>query len=94
MSIAIGLLGLVIGFIAGFYYTSYRIAKDNNWVRLDEDESVCKKPLDGHILISVPPNVARRFIAANQEKDGEPEEARNVYRDKRQTIQVKKIDEE
>lgn len=94
MEIIIGLVCFVAGCFAGFYYAVYRVARDNNWVRLAPDESVCKQPLNGHVLVSVPPNVARRFIAANQEDgDGEPEEARNIYRERRQKIQVKKIDD-
>lgn len=83
MSILELIVGLILGAIAGFYYTCWRLAKDKNWIRLEDGQVVCERPQDGHILVSVPPNIARRFISANfDDGNGEKEEARNLYRER------------
>lgn len=91
LDVVVPILTLILGSVGGFYYCAYRIAKDRHWVRLGEGEVVVDEPEKGNILVSVPPALARRLVAANENEDyGNTPEARNLYPERRLTGLVRK----
>lgn len=69
-------LSLVVGFFIGWAFSLYRIAKDKNihvltdseandgitMHKLSQEEVACKKPPDGHVLVAVTPEIARKLV--------------------------------
>jgi hypothetical protein len=52
----------IAAFVIGYALATYLIAKDKDLFRLAEDEIIVKKPVDGLVLVAVPPHVMRRLI--------------------------------
>jgi hypothetical protein len=75
----------VLGTVAGAVAWSVIIMRDENVLTLADDEVVIKKPIDGHVLVQVPPSVARKLVQTNglEEATGAPKtEARYIYADR------------
>lgn len=68
-----------VSFLAGWFSAIFRISRDENIVKLQPDEAVCKKPPENHILVAVGPDVARRLVY-DQEKQYDQTEMRNLRR--------------
>jgi len=76
MEVLIIICAFSFGILFGWGFAIYRIAKDTRVLSLTEkeeaegisiqklqpDEAVCKKPPEGHLLMAVTPEVARRLV--------------------------------
>jgi hypothetical protein len=78
-NIIIFILIFSIGIIIGWVLAIFRISKDEQFVRLNADEVVCKKPPENHILVAVSPEMARRLVYTT-EKQYDQTEMRNLRR--------------
>lgn len=72
-------LTLFVGFLLGWALAVFRISTDDQFVRLNADEVVCKKPPENHILVAVSPEMARRLVYTT-EKQYDQTEMRNLRR--------------
>lgn len=62
MITALALVGAVLCFAAGYFFSAFMIARDPEVVRMGSDEMIVKKPTDGLVLIAVTQQVARRIV--------------------------------
>jgi len=73
------LLFIILGIFVGWLLAIYRISKNPNIIKLNDDEVVCKKPPQDTVLVAVTTDVARRLIYSNEKKYDE-NEMRNLRR--------------
>jgi hypothetical protein len=55
-------IGLFVGLVIGWFVAVYRMSIDTQLVRLESDQLICKKPPEGHILMAVTVDVARKLL--------------------------------
>jgi hypothetical protein len=56
---------LVAGFLVGYLFSAYLVARDPDLVHLKSDEVIVKKPPSDLILVAVTQQVARRIVLQN-----------------------------
>jgi len=52
----------ILGGIVGWFMALYKIAKDTQFVRLEKDEAIVKRPEDGFVLAQVTPEMLRSLM--------------------------------
>jgi len=67
----------VVCFILGYVVAVLLVSRDQDLIRLKQDEVIVQRPAVGLVLISVPPHVMRRLIMQPGESSGH--EARTLY---------------
>lgn len=70
----------LLGAICGVLIWMYLASRDEQIVRLADDEVIIKKPHESMVLVQVTPDVARRLVYNIEQNENAWPEARKLYR--------------